>query len=81
MTADEFDRAIMEKHDRLPFQPFTIELQDGIIDKLETVAYMQEKAILNGAEAMRDANEKIVTAEADIVEVKTKLASLGIKIE
>lgn len=29
MTADEFDRAIMEKLDRLPFQAFTIELIDG----------------------------------------------------
>lgn len=29
MTADEFDRAIMEKLDRLPFQAFAIELLDG----------------------------------------------------
>ena len=29
MTADEFDRTIMEKLDRMPFQAFTIELLDG----------------------------------------------------
>ena len=29
MSTDDFDRVIMEKLDRLPFQAFTIEMLDG----------------------------------------------------